>query len=110
MLIIPAIDLKDGHCVRLKQGIMEDATVFSDNPGPKLQKTMLIHNRPLKAPFQNKPGFVYSAKPIHKITKQMIIKQAQGDLYKPFVKDIIKLLIITSPALFNFVAYGFDSL
>ena len=33
MLIIPAIDLKDGHCVRLKQGIMEDATVFSENPG-----------------------------------------------------------------------------
>jgi phosphoribosylformimino-5-aminoimidazole carboxamide ribotide isomerase len=33
MLIIPAIDLKDGHCVRLKQGVMEDATVFSENPG-----------------------------------------------------------------------------
>jgi len=32
MLLIPAIDLKDGHCVRLKQGEMEDATVFSDNP------------------------------------------------------------------------------
>ncbi|MBI4196088.1 MAG: 1-(5-phosphoribosyl)-5-[(5-phosphoribosylamino)methylideneamino]imidazole-4-carboxamide isomerase [Betaproteobacteria bacterium] len=33
MLIIPAIDLKDGKCVRLKQGAMEDATVFSDDPG-----------------------------------------------------------------------------
>lgn len=32
MLPIPAIDLKDGQCVRLKQGRMEDATVFSDNP------------------------------------------------------------------------------
>ena len=32
MLLIPAIDLKDGHCVRLKQGIMEDATVFSKSP------------------------------------------------------------------------------
>ena len=32
MLLIPAIDLKDGHCVRLKQGEMEDATVFSDDP------------------------------------------------------------------------------
>ena len=28
MLIIPAIDLKDGKCVRLKQGRMEDDTVF----------------------------------------------------------------------------------
>ncbi len=32
MLIIPAIDLKDGECVRLLQGRMEDSTVFSDNP------------------------------------------------------------------------------
>ncbi len=32
MLIIPAIDLKDGKCVRLRQGRMEDVTVFSDNP------------------------------------------------------------------------------
>ncbi len=32
MLLIPAIDLKDGHCVRLKQGLMEDATVFSEEP------------------------------------------------------------------------------
>lgn len=29
MLLIPAIDLKDGNCVRLRQGLMEDATVFS---------------------------------------------------------------------------------
>src|SRR5687768_10363593 len=33
MLIIPAIDLKDGKCVRLKQGVMADATVFSEDPG-----------------------------------------------------------------------------
>ena len=33
MLIIPAIDLKDGHCVRLQQGRMETATVFSEEPG-----------------------------------------------------------------------------
>jgi phosphoribosylformimino-5-aminoimidazole carboxamide ribotide isomerase len=32
MLIIPAIDLKDGRCVRLQQGDMDSATVFSDNP------------------------------------------------------------------------------
>ena len=32
MLIIPAIDIKDGHCVRLRQGDMDDATVFSDDP------------------------------------------------------------------------------
>ena len=32
MLIIPAIDLKDGQCVRLEQGRMDKATVFSDKP------------------------------------------------------------------------------
>jgi len=32
MVIIPAIDIKDGRCVRLKQGDMSDETVFSDDP------------------------------------------------------------------------------
>jgi phosphoribosylformimino-5-aminoimidazole carboxamide ribotide isomerase len=32
MLIIPAIDIKEGRCVRLKQGDMADATVFSEDP------------------------------------------------------------------------------
>ncbi|MGD8207723.1 MAG: 1-(5-phosphoribosyl)-5-[(5-phosphoribosylamino)methylideneamino]imidazole-4-carboxamide isomerase [Thiohalocapsa sp.] len=32
MLLIPAIDLKDGQCVRLRQGRMDDTTVFSDDP------------------------------------------------------------------------------
>ncbi|KEZ79328.1 1-(5-phosphoribosyl)-5-[(5-phosphoribosylamino)methylideneamino]imidazole-4-carboxamide isomerase [Salinisphaera hydrothermalis] len=32
MLLIPAIDIKDGQCVRLRQGDMHDVTVFGDNP------------------------------------------------------------------------------
>jgi len=32
MIVIPAIDLKDGRCVRLRQGRMDDVTVFSDDP------------------------------------------------------------------------------
>lgn len=32
MLVIPAIDLKDGKCVRLRKGVMDDSTVFSDDP------------------------------------------------------------------------------
>ena len=32
MLVIPAIDLKDGQCVRLRQGKMNESTVFSDSP------------------------------------------------------------------------------
>lgn len=32
MIVIPAIDLKQGKCVRLRQGLMEQSTVFSDDP------------------------------------------------------------------------------
>jgi phosphoribosylformimino-5-aminoimidazole carboxamide ribotide isomerase len=32
MLIIPAIDLKEGRCVRLQRGVMSTATIYSDNP------------------------------------------------------------------------------
>jgi len=32
MILIPAIDLKNGQCVRLRQGDMDDSTVFSDDP------------------------------------------------------------------------------
>lgn len=32
MLLIPAIDLKDGRCVRLRQGRMDDETIFSEEP------------------------------------------------------------------------------
>ncbi|GAB5412407.1 MAG: 1-(5-phosphoribosyl)-5-[(5-phosphoribosylamino) methylideneamino]imidazole-4-carboxamide isomerase [Congregibacter sp.] len=38
MLIIPAIDLKDGECVRLRQGEMDDSTVFSDDPVATAQR------------------------------------------------------------------------
>ena len=38
MLIIPAIDLKDGKCVRLKQGRMEESTIFSENPAEMAKK------------------------------------------------------------------------
>ncbi len=38
MLVIPAIDLKDGQCVRLKQGRMDDSTVFGSDPVAMAQR------------------------------------------------------------------------
>ena len=38
MLLIPAIDLKDGHCVRLKQGDMDQSTTFGENPAAMARK------------------------------------------------------------------------
>jgi phosphoribosylformimino-5-aminoimidazole carboxamide ribotide isomerase len=38
MLIIPAIDLKDGKCVRLRQGLMDNSTVYGDDPVSMAQR------------------------------------------------------------------------
>lgn len=37
LTLYPAIDLKDGACVRLRRGEMDDATVYSDDPGAQAQ-------------------------------------------------------------------------
>src|SRR5882724_1065173 len=60
MLIIPAIDIKDGHCVRLKQGVMEDATVFSEDPAATAQHWLSqgarrLHLVDLNGAFAGKP-------------------------------------------------------
>ena len=60
MLLIPAIDLKDGHCVRLKQGDMEQVTVFSEDPGQMarhwlLQGARRLHLVDLNGAFAGKP-------------------------------------------------------
>ncbi|HIG07226.1 MAG: 1-(5-phosphoribosyl)-5-[(5-phosphoribosylamino)methylideneamino]imidazole-4-carboxamide isomerase [Methylococcales bacterium] len=60
MLLIPAIDLKDGKCVRLRQGRMEDDTVFSDDPLAVAEKWVnagaeRIHLVDLDGAFAGKP-------------------------------------------------------
>jgi len=60
MLLIPAIDLKNGHCVRLKQGDMEQATIFSDDPAEMarhwlLQGARRLHLVDLDGAFAGKP-------------------------------------------------------
>ena len=47
MLIIPAIDLKDGKCVRLKQGAMDKVTVFSDDPAATAKRWLDLGARRL---------------------------------------------------------------
>ena len=60
MLIIPAIDLKDGKCVRLKQGRMDEATIFSENPAEMSkqwvdQGARRLHLVDLDGAFAGKP-------------------------------------------------------
>lgn len=60
MLIIPAIDLKDGACVRLRQGLMDDSTVYGDNPVEMARRwveagTRRLHLVDLNGAFDGKP-------------------------------------------------------
>jgi len=71
MLLIPAIDLKEGKCVRLRQGRMEDDTVFSDDPVAVAAKWVeqgarRIHLVDLDGAFAGKPK---NADVIHDIVK-----------------------------------------
>jgi phosphoribosylformimino-5-aminoimidazole carboxamide ribotide isomerase len=60
VLLIPAIDLKDGKCVRLRQGRMEDDTVFSDDPASMAERWVAegarrLHLVDLNGAFAGKP-------------------------------------------------------
>ena len=71
MIIIPAIDLKDGQCVRLRKGIMEDTTVFSNNPTEMASKWVSegarrLHLVDLNGAFEGKP---INADCVNEITK-----------------------------------------
>ena len=60
MLLIPAIDLKDGQCVRLKQGDMEQSTVFGDDPAAMARHWVAlgarrVHLVDLNGAFAGKP-------------------------------------------------------
>lgn len=72
MLLIPAIDIKEGKCVRLRQGIMEDSTVFSDSPVAMADKWVelgarRIHLVDLDGAFAGKPA---NADIIHEIAER----------------------------------------
>ncbi len=71
MLVIPAIDLKDGKCVRLRQGRMEDDTVFSDDPLAVAERWVQagarrLHIVDLNGAFAGKP---VNAAIIHEIVR-----------------------------------------
>jgi phosphoribosylformimino-5-aminoimidazole carboxamide ribotide isomerase len=78
MLLIPAIDLKDGHCVRLKQGDMEQATVFSEDPAEMArhwlaQGARRLHLVDLNGAFAGKPRNELAVKAIIKAVREYAI-------------------------------------
>ncbi len=69
MIVIPAIDLKQGKCVRLLQGRMEDATVYNENPAGQAKAfeekgAELVHVVDLDGAFAGKPMNLESIKEI----------------------------------------------
>ena len=83
MIIIPAIDLKDGQCVRLRQGLMEYATVFSDNPVDMAaqwvtQGAKRLHLVDLNGAFEGKPVNAASVTEITKKFPDLLVQIGGG--------------------------------
>src|SRR5512139_597692 len=111
MLIIPAIDLKDGQCVRLKQGLMEQATVFSDSPAEMArhwvaQGARRLHLVDLNGAFAGKPKNESAIKAILKVVGDDIPVQIGGgirdlDTIERYLDDGISYVIIGTAAVKN---------
>lgn len=111
MLIIPAIDLKDGHCVRLKQGLMEDATVFSEDPAAMARHwvekgAQRLHLVDLNGAFAGKPVNEEAIKSIVTAVGGDIPIQLGGgirdlDTIERYLDDGISYIIIGTAAVKN---------
>ena len=77
MLIIPAIDLKDGKCVRLKQGLMEESTIFSENPGEVAKQWTDLGARRLHLVDLNG---AFAGKPVNEAAIKSIVKEVNGEI------------------------------
>ena len=80
MILFPAIDLKDGQCVRLKQGEMSAATVFNDDPAAQArsfeaQGFRWLHIVDLNGAFAGKP---VNAPAVEAILKALTIPAQLG--------------------------------
>jgi phosphoribosylformimino-5-aminoimidazole carboxamide ribotide isomerase len=108
MLIIPAIDLKDGHCVRLKQGAMDQVTVFSDDPAAMarlwLEKgARRLHLVDLNGAFAGKPKNEEAIKAIvSAVGDDMPVQLGGGirdlDTVERYIDDGISYVIIGTAA------------
>jgi phosphoribosylformimino-5-aminoimidazole carboxamide ribotide isomerase len=77
MLIIPAIDLKDGHCVRLEQGVMNTATVFSEQPAAMARHWLAQGGRRLHLVDLNG---AFAGKPVNEEAIQAIVRELGDEI------------------------------
>ncbi len=77
MILIPAIDLKDGRCVRLRQGLMEEATVFSDEPAQMARHWLELGARRLHLVDLNG---AFAGKPVNERAMREIVDEVNGEV------------------------------
>ena len=111
MLLIPAIDIKDGHCVRLKQGDMDRATTFGEDPAA-MAKAWLdkgarrLHLVDLNGAFAGKPQNIAAIKSILKAVGDDIPVQLGGgirdlDTIEKYIDGGLRYVIIGTAAVKN---------
>ena len=111
MLLIPAIDLKDGRCVRLKQGDMNDSTTFGEDPAAMARRWLdagarRLHLVDLNGAFAGKPVNESAIKAIIKEVGDEIPIQLGGgirdlDTIERYLDDGISYIIIGTAAVKN---------
>lgn len=110
MQLIPAIDMKNGECVRLKQGRMDDATVYSSNPVEMAGKwydlgARRIHLVDLDGAFAGKPRNGELVTSITKAYPDMEVEIGGGirtrEIADSYIQAGVKYLIIGSAAVTN---------
>ena len=77
MLLIPAIDLKDGHCVRLEQGDMSVSTSFGDDPAAMARRWLKAGARRLHLVDLNG---AFAGKPVNEAAVKAIIKEVGNEI------------------------------
>ena len=77
MLLIPAIDLKDGHCVRLEQGEMSSSTSFGDDPAAMARRWLDAGARRLHLVDLNG---AFAGKPVNEAAVKAIIKEVGNEI------------------------------
>ena len=77
MLLIPAIDLKDGHCVRLQQGDMSRSTVFSEDPAAMARRWLDAGARRLHLVDLNG---AFAGKPVNEGAVKSILAEVGGEI------------------------------
>ncbi|MDP1692207.1 MAG: 1-(5-phosphoribosyl)-5-[(5-phosphoribosylamino)methylideneamino]imidazole-4-carboxamide isomerase [Burkholderiaceae bacterium] len=111
MLLIPAIDLKDGHCVRLEQGDMKAATTFGEDPAAMARRWLAagarrLHLVDLNGAFAGKPVNESAVKAIVRAVGDQIPVQIGGglrdlDTIERYLDDGLSYVIIGTAAVKN---------